>query len=143
MSPLQRPVIWLATLLMAGLIAGCGGNGESLDLQPPATKVPIDGTDLYTVHLTEMAAERLDINTTEVTETEAGWAVPSAALIVDPTGTFWVYVNPEPLAYHRVEVSPVREEAGWAYFSEGPEPGTTVVIEGVPELYGEETGVGK
>lgn len=132
-----------SALVLALLLTACGGDTAAQELEPPATKVKIEGTELYTVHLTEKAAERLDINTTEVTETEQGLAVPSAALILDPTGTFWIYVTDEQLAYYREEISPVREEDGWAYYTNGPGPGTTVVIEGVPELYGEETGVGK
>lgn len=132
-----------AALALVLILTACGGDGTTVELEPPATKVKIEGTDRYTVHVTEKAAERLDIKTTEITETEQGPAVPSAALILDPTGTFWIYVTEEPLAFHREEVSPVREEDGWAYYTNGPEPGTTVVIEGVPELYGEETGVGK
>ena len=130
-------------LSIALALTACSGNGEAAELEPPATKEPIEGTELYTVYLTEKAAERIDVKTTEVIEAEGSLAVPSAALIVDPAGIFWVYVTDEPFAYHRVEVSPVRETNGWAYFSEGPEPGTRVVIEGVPELYGEDTGVGK
>ena len=132
-----------AALAIALILTACGGEAATIELEPPATKVKIEGTDRYVVHVTEKAAERLDINTTEVTETEQGLAVPSAAVILDPTGTFWVYVTDEPLAYYREEIGPVRQEDGWAYYTEGPESGTTVVIEAVPELYGEETGVGK
>jgi hypothetical protein len=139
----NRTKVVYAALSIALALTACNGSGEAADLEPPATKEPIQGTELYTVYLTEKAAERIDVKTTEVIEAEGSLAVPSAALIVDPTGTFWVYVTDEPFAYHRVEVGPVRETEGWAYFSEGPGPGTRVVIEGVPELYGEDTGVGK
>lgn len=132
-----------AALALTLALAACGGDAGAIELEPPATKVKIEGTDRYVVHVTEKAAERLDINTTEVSDTERGPAVPSAAVILDPTGTFWVYVTDEPLAYYREEISPVRQEDGWAYYTNGPAPGTTVVIEAVPELYGEETGVGK
>ena len=109
----------------------------------PAVLEPIEGTDLYRVLLTASAAIRLDIQTDEVTESDLGLTVPSAALIVDTEGTFWVYTNPEPLAYERAIVDPVREDGGVAYFTNGPPPGTLVVVVGVPELYGAETGVGK
>lgn len=130
-------------LTLALVLTACGGDSVTVELEPPATKVAIEGTDRYVVHVTEKAAERLDINTTEVSETEQGLAVPSAAVILDTNGTFWVYVTDEPLTYYREEIGPVREEDGWAYYENGPGPGTTVVIEAVPELYGEETGVGK
>lgn len=132
-----------AALALALLLTACGGNGETVELEPPATKVKIEGTDLYTVHVTEKAAERLDINTAQVTESEQGLSVPAAAVVLDASGRFWVYVTDEPYAYYREEISPVREDDGWAYYENGPSAGTNVVIEGVPELYGEETGVGK
>lgn len=143
MSSALRGTAGSAALALALILTACGADTETTELEPPATKVKIEGTDRYVVHVTEKAAERLDINTTEVTETERGPAVPSAAIILDPTGTFWVYVTDEPLSYYREEISPVREEDGWAYYTNGPAPGRTVVIEAVPELYGEETGVGK
>lgn len=130
-------------LVLALMVAACGSGSGTLELEPPATKVPIDGTDRYRVLLTEMAAERLDIQTAVVTESDGGLVVPSAAVIVDPTGQFWVYVNPAPLTYERAALASVREDDGMAYFADGPPPGTAVVVVGVPELYGEETGVGK
>ena len=132
-----------AALALALILTACGRDTGTVELEPPATKVKIEGTDRYVVHVTEKAAERLDISTTEVSETERGLAVPSAAVILEPDGRFWVYVTDEPLAYYREEISPVREEEGWAYYENGPGPGTMVVIASVAELWGEETGVGK
>lgn len=134
----------LLAILVVALGTGCGGASAAVNEKvEPAVLEPIDGTDLYRVVLTESAAIRLDIQTDEVTESDLGLAVPSAALIVDPEGTFWVYTNPEPLAYERAIVNPVREDRGMAYFTNGPPSGTLVVVVGVPELYGAETGVGK
>ncbi len=131
-------------ILVVVLGTGCGGSTSTVnEKEEPAVLEPIDGTDLYRVLLTQSAATRLDIQTVEVAESDLGLTVPSAALIVDSEGTFWVYTNPEPLAYERAAVEPVREDGDRAYFTNGPPPGTAVVIVGVPELYGEETGVGK
>ncbi len=134
----------LLAILVVALGTGCGGASSTANEKvEPAVLEPINGTDLYRVLLTESAAIRLDIQTDEVTESDLGLTVPSAALIVDPEGTFWVYTNPEPLAYERAIVNPVREDRGMAYFTNGPPSGTLVVVVGVPELYGAETGVGK
>lgn len=130
------------TLAAAMALAACG-NPAAHELEPPATKVPIDGTDRYRVILTPEAAVRLDIQTDEVLETDLGQAVPYDAMILEPDGRFWVYVTPQPLEFERAELVDVREEDGLLYFSEGPEVGTEVVVVGVPELWGEETGVGK
>jgi hypothetical protein len=136
------PIAVLATVLLAVALGGCRDEAP-VELEPPATKVEIEGTDRYQVILTEKAAERLDIQTTEVSEVEGGLMVPSDALILDTDGVYWVYVNPEPLTYERAVVTPVREADGEAFFTDGPAPGTPIVVVGVPELYGEETGVGK
>ncbi len=134
----------MLAILVVALGTGCSGSASAVnEKEEPAVLEPIDGTDLYRVLLTESAASRLDIQTDEVVESDLGLTVPSAALIVDPEGTFWVYTNPEPLTYERAVIDPVREDGGRAYFTNGPPPGTLVVVVGVPELYGEETGVGK
>jgi len=142
-STMRTPAMALALLVIA-LGTGCSNSSSTVNEKvEPAVLEPIDGTDRYRVLLTESAASRLDIQTGQVAESDLGLTVPSAALIVDPEGTFWVFTNPEPLAYERVAVAPVREDEGLAYFTNGPPPGTPVVVVGVPELYGAETGVGK
>ena len=113
----------LLAILVVALGTGCSGSSSTVNEKvEPAVLEPIEGTDLYRVLLTESAAIRLDIQTDEVTESDLGLTVPSAALIVDTEGTFWVYTNPEPLAYERAIVDPVREDAGVAYFTNGPPP---------------------
>ena len=129
-------------LALSLMLTACS-EAEPQVLEPPATKVPIDGTDRYRLTLTPKAAERLDIQTTEVIGTELGSAVTSDALILEPDGRFWVYVTPAHLEYERVELLSVRQEDGTAYFSGGPAVGVEVVFVGVAELWGEETGVGK
>jgi hypothetical protein len=112
-------------------------------IDQPVTLEEIEGTDLSRLTLTQRAFERLDIQTVPVTQEGELLVVPSAALIVDPTGSFWLYTNPEPLVYERWEIAIVSDEGGTAFLSDGPPPGTQVVTVGVPELYGAETGIGK
>jgi hypothetical protein len=140
----MRPL--LRALVAASLIAlslGACGDDSVVELEPPATKVEIEGTDRYRVILTPEAAERLDVQTAEVTEVDDRLAITSDAVLVDTSGTFWVYVNSEPYTYERAVLESVRQVDGQALFTEGPAPGTPVVFVGVAELYGEETGVGK
>jgi hypothetical protein len=68
--------------------------------------------------------------------------VPSSALLVDPSGVFWVYTSPSPRVFvrHRVEVD--REDEGRAFLRAGPALGTQVVTVGVAELYGAEFEIG-
>ena len=103
----------------------------------------VEGTELSRLTLSESAAERLDIQTVLVEAASEGSVVPSAAVIIDPDGVYWVYANPDPFVFLRHEIRPVVEEGGQAFFVEGPEVGTAVVVIGVPELYGAEFGIGK
>lgn len=104
----------------------------------------IDGSSLKRVTLTQKAMERLDIKTGQVAVDAAGiMSAPYAALLYDVKGKTWVYTNPQPLAYvrHSVVVESIKGER--AFLREGPPAGTVVVVVGVAELYGTESGIGK
>ncbi|MBT8200053.1 MAG: hypothetical protein KJO36_06015 [Acidimicrobiia bacterium] len=133
----------LLILALALVAAACGSNGETAEKEAPATLIEVAGTELWKIELTQLAADRLDIQTTEVSATDAGMSVPSDAVIIIPDGTYWVYTNPEPLTYLREELTSVYEEDLHAFFENGPAPGSKVVTVGVPELYGTEFGIGK
>lgn len=140
---MRRPTRTLALVALIALSVTACRSSSTLDLEPPATKVPIEGTDRYQVVLTPRAVERLDLQTTEVTEVEGRLSITSDALILDTEGVFWVYVNSAPFTYERAVLGEVREVDGQALYSEGPAAGTPVVHVAVAELWGEETGVGK
>lgn len=136
----------LAVLALAGavMLAACSTAGEAnSNGDEPVVVEEIEGTELSVLTLSESAADRLDIKTTMVEAAAEGSVVPSAAVIIDPEGVYWVYANPDPLVFVRHEIRPVVEEGGQAFFVEGPEVGTAVAIVGVPELYGAEFGIGK
>lgn len=136
----------LAVLALAGavMLAACSTAGEAnSNGDEPVVVEEIEGTELSVLTLSESAADRLDIKTTTVEAAAEGSVVPSAAVIIDPEGVYWVYANPDPLVFVRHEIQPVVEEGGQAFFVEGPEVGTAVAIVGVPELYGAEFGIGK
>ena len=69
--------------------------------------------------------------------------VPYSAVLYDRDGKTWVYTNPEPLVFVRHPVSIDYIEGDLAVLLEGPPAGTQVVMVGVAELFGAETGVGK
>jgi hypothetical protein len=69
--------------------------------------------------------------------------VPYAAVIYGLEGETWVYTNPEPLVYVRHPIAVDYIEDDMAVLSEGPSAGTQVVVVGVAELFGAETGVSK
>ena len=142
---LTRPGIrFVIAIVMVASLSGCRAISDKYVIQDePATLEAIAGTDRSTVTLTPKAAERLGIDTVEVESGELGLSVPSAALIIDPNGGFWVYLNPEPLTYVRAELTDIHQEGQTTFYASGPEVGSPVVTVGVPELYGAETGIGK
>ena len=130
-------------LISAIALAGCNRSEGRHATEKPIEVEKIDGSELSRLTLTTSAADRLDIQTTTVESVGEGKVVPSAAVIIDTAGTYWVYTNPEPLVFVREEIRPVHEEGQQAFFDEGPTVGTHVVTIGVPELYGAEFGIGK
>jgi hypothetical protein len=68
--------------------------------------------------------------------------VPFAAVFWDAEGQAWTYTNPEPLVFVRQTVAVERIDGDRALLTDGPAAGSSVVIVGVAELYGAETGVG-
>jgi hypothetical protein len=128
------------------VLAGCGREDVGAALDAPAEVDPIEGTELSRITLSERAAERLGIETAAVAEVRtfggSQATVPYGALLYDPTGATWIYVNPTPLVFVREAVVVERIEDGTAYLTDGPDVGTQVAIVGVAELWGAETGVG-
>lgn len=69
--------------------------------------------------------------------------VPAAALLYGLNGETWVYISTEPLQFLRVPVVVDYIKDDKVVLVEGPAAGTKVVVLGVPELHGADTGVGK
>lgn len=137
----------LNAILLAGaalLLAACGQQGSPSAHDVPATTEPIAGTELSRIFLSDHARQRLDIQTTDVrpVEGQLRLVIPDGALLYDPHGATWVYVETEPLVYVRHEVSVEHVDGGEAMLYDGPAVGARVVMVGSAELYGIETGIG-
>lgn len=131
----------LVPILVA--LAACGGPvSDEETIHEPATVEHPQGSDVATITLTGEAMEKIQVESVLVEDERGLTVVPSAALLVDPQGTFWVYTNPEPRVFVRHQIEVDHEEAGRAFLLEGPPTGTPVVTVGVAELYGAEFGVG-
>ena len=132
---------WIVILLiLIGLsLTACASKSESPKKVDPVTLEEIYGTDFKRVILTEKAAERIDVQTAEV----SGNTLPYAAVIYDTEGNTWIYTNPEPLTYVRAPILVDHIDGDQAILTEGLDAGTKVVILGVSEIYGAETGVSK
>jgi len=103
----------------------------------------IEGSPLKRVVLTPKAAERLDIQTGQISKDSAGKLIaPFRALYYDMNGQAWVYTSPEALSFVRQKVSVERVEGDNVFLIDGPPDGTRVVTFGAAELYGTERGVG-
>lgn len=137
----RRSILTRLVLLGAAVIltACWGAVGDEYVIEGhPYTLETIEGQEVLRVVLTEVAAEHIGIETTPVAARGSNLVVPNDAVYLDSHGQFWVYTNPEPLVYVRVEIEIVKETSTQAILADGPPPGTQVVIVGVPELYGTE-----
>jgi hypothetical protein len=136
------PVVVLIVLTLP--LAACGAApAEAAPPDTAVTVVPIDGSELSAVVLSEKAIDRLGIETTAVRAgTDGGTVVPYAAVLYDETGGTWVFTNPKGLEYLRAPIVVDTIVGDDARLTQGPPVGTRVVTVGVAELYGAEQGVG-
>jgi hypothetical protein len=132
----------LAPLCALLLLSGCRdiATEEEAGYEPAAVE-PIEGSELARVILTEDAARRIRLDTTPVTSRGDETVVPESAVWVDVNGDEWVYTNRETLVFIRAQVIVERYEAGSAFLSDGPVPGTEVASIGVAQLIGSEFGI--
>ena len=146
----HRSYWMIGVVAAAGLgLAGC--STASIDLpavanDPPSHVEPIEGSELSRVTLSERAAQRLGIETAEVSSEEIAGTprqiIPYGAVIYDSSGATWTYTSPEPLTFVRHPITINAIDGDRAVLSEGPEDGTAVVSVGAAELYGTEYKVG-
>jgi hypothetical protein len=137
-----RRLAWLAPLCAVLLLSGCRDVATEEEVGYEPSKVePIKGSELSRVILTEDAARRIGLDTTPVTSRGERTVVPESAVWVDVNGDEWVYTNPETLVFVRAQVVVERYDAGSAFLSDGPSPGTEVASIGVPQLIGSEFGI--
>lgn len=138
-----RGLVLIAILLVLSLSA-CGGQipvtGEE---DKPVQLEPIQGTDLNRITLTEKAADRLGLETAPVLAQQVDGVerlvIPYAALLYDPSGQAWAYVNVAPLVFVRQEITVDSIQNGNVILSAGLKAGATVVTLGATELFGSES----
>jgi hypothetical protein len=142
--------MFVILLILAALLLGACSQTQAADAASkvqPAVVEAIEGTELNRLTLTEKAAERLDLQTAQVSEEQVDGTqrlvVPYSAVIYDLEGKTWIYISPSPLTYVREPVTVDYIEGDMVVLVDGPASGTEVVTVGVPELYGADTGIGK
>jgi len=107
-------------------------------IKSPAHRVALEEEGFYLVTLEPKAAERLGIETI----TGQTSSIPHAALFYDDKGGTWIYIESQKLEYKREPVSVTSIEDGIVYLNEEVNPSTKIVVTGIMELYGVESGFG-
>jgi hypothetical protein len=136
--------LFIALLIMASLLTACApaSTVEEEGIKPVRLE-PIEGTDLNHVILTADAAQRLDIQTVPVHEADISGTqrivIPYDAVLYEPNGDTWVYVNIEPLVFVRKPIVIDYIKGNEAILSEGLDPDSVVVTLGAAELFGSES----
>ena len=129
---------------LLGLVPiGCGkADSPATDGESPAAVTSITGSEVKRVTLTLDAEERIGLTLTPVTTKTELSSVPYGALLYDPSGKTWIFVQVANHAFERrsVDVSSIVGDV--VSLRSGPRPGTLVVSVGATELYGAEIGVG-
>jgi hypothetical protein len=135
-------LIVLVLLSASLLLSACAPAEAPEEEIKPVTLEPIAGTDLNRLTLTEKAAERLGLETAPVVARQVDGVdrlvIPYAALLYDPSGQAWVYVNVEPLVFVRQAITVDSIVGDEVILSEGPEAQANVVTLGATELFGSE-----
>lgn len=143
---LDRRSIVTAVAVIAALSLGACADAaaEEEEGSREATVEEIDGSEVSRVTLTADAVRRLDVQTEEITAVDGGQAtqISYGAVLYDPSGDAWAFVNPEPRTYVREPIEVDHIVGDVVYLADGPPVGTRVVTVGAPELYGSEIGVG-
>ena len=141
---MKRTYRWIVVVPLAACLqlVGCTQATEDTEERKAAEVEHLDGVEPARVKLTQDAANRLEIQTDTVRDSDVDGAqrkvIPYAAILYDTQGDTWTYTNPEPLTYvrHPIVVDHIVQEL--AVLTDGPPAGTEVVTVGAAELYGSE-----
>jgi hypothetical protein len=137
---------WVIVILAMAILQfwGCQKH-EAHHTEHPSEVEEIEGSEFSRVVLTEKAIERIDLQTSVVSEirnSEPRLIVPYSSIIYGPEGQTWLYTSPEPRTFVRYTIDIDYIVGDQVFLKVGPPVGTTVVTVGVAELYGTEFKVG-
>lgn len=133
----------VSLLLGATALAACGAaEGDEGDATPVVQVEDSGVPGIGRVTLSELGTERIGLELADVEAGADGAEIPYAAVLYDPDGETWTFVNTEPNVYVRQAIVVDHIEGDTAYLTDGPDAGTKVVATGANELYGAEIGVG-
>jgi hypothetical protein len=136
---------WLAAGCLAASVlalAACA-TAPAPELASPAQVVPVAGSSIPRLELTQGAVQRLGIQTRPVAAAVPGTAratkvIPYAAVVYDTDGSSWTYVETAADTYVRQPITVTVIRGDVALMSAGPPVGAQVVTVGSAELLGTE-----
>ena len=140
----HHPGRWVATLALVALsLTACAKTGgEEEEANRGATLDTVPGSDVPSVILTDVAEQRIDLQTVAIEQAAGRMQIPYAALLYDPEGGTWTFVKVGDRTFQRQPVTVDHIAGDTAFLADGPKAGSEVVIVGAAELYGVEEGVG-
>ena len=110
--------------------------------EKPAT-IAVDAAGMKVLTFTPRAAERIGIETVAVvTDVSGGSVIPTAAVLYLPDGSTWTYVAGMSLTFHRQQIDIADITSAGVILKHALPKGTLVVVSGVPEFWGLESGIG-
>jgi hypothetical protein len=134
--------VMLAGLALTATACSSGSKTEEASQERPARVVEAEGGGTPAVVLAEDAARRLGVQTAAVTAGRGGTEIRYAAVLYDPDGNTWTFVNDRGFTYRRAPIKIARIDGDTVLLTSGPRVGTKVVTVGAAEIYGAELGVG-
>ena len=136
----RKVAVALVATVLAVAPAACK-QAEAVEQEHyQASKItPAEHGDHPIVTITELAAERIGLETAPIEKAKGGTTIPYAAVLYDAAeGQPYVFVNPEGLTFHREDVEIDSIDGDTVVLSDGPPVGTRVVTVGVPQIHGAE-----
>ena len=137
----HRGFLVIALLVSLLMVSSCKQESNGTKYHP-ATVEDTDQADIKKVTFDARAAERIGLETAEITEIGGHRVVPYGALMYDKKGGTWVYTSPSPLSFVRQPVTVDHIEGEQVFLSDGPAAGTVIATVGAAELMGAEHGYG-
>src|SRR5436190_10529496 len=96
--------VMLAGLALTATACSSGSKTEEASQEGPARVVKAEGGGTPAVVLAEDAARRLGVQTAAVTAGRGGTEILYAAVLYDPDGNTWTFVNDSGFTYRRAPI---------------------------------------
>ena len=127
----------LAALLVVACASACDAEDEEASYPIQSKISPLkENPGHHIVTLTPLGARQAGVQTTAVTGSKLLRELPYEALLYGADGTTFVYPVEGKLTFRYMEITLEKVVGKTIYFSEGPEVGTEVATQGVPQIHG-------